>query len=698
MAEDRYPAGFAGQPTAEQGFAGQPGMETQAPAQPAPPPPPQEEDPEATLSAELKRLLEMTNIAEEIDDDTLRLIGDRVVNDFDIDKKSRAEWEDETQKWMKLAKLTTTRKSFPWDGAADIKYPIIAQSAIQFAARAYPAIINDKHIVKGRVIGEDPDGSKADRVERVSEHMNYQLTEEMVDWEDGMDQLLTHLSITGLAYRKTYRDKIENVNVSEFLTAEEVVVHMYAPSLERANRITQEFDLYRNEIEENVRAGAFLKLDYGEEPSTEKHKNDDKDRPVVFLEQHRWWDLDEDGYEEPYIITVHKDSKKVARIVARYDQDGVIGGESGEIIKIIPTHYFTKFSFLPSFDKSYYPIGFGQLLGPGNETINSSINQLLDAGTLNNTGGGFIDSRLGLKGGAVTIQPGEYKVVNAVGDDLRKMIVPKPVTNPSGVTYSLLDLIIGSQEKLASVSELMMGQQPVANVPATTSMATIEQALKVFTAIYKRVHRALTSEFRKIKRLNRIYLSDQDYFTVTDNQKSIARADYDDTDCDIVPASDPNDVTDTMRLLTAQALLELRGTGLNEDEIKVRYLEALHIPETEKLLQVQQPEPDPSVELEKEKLEIERMKVDILAEKAVYEILEKKANVILKLAEAEAKEAGPQIDVYKAQLQALEREEASMRSMKNAETSGANRVGGGGKGSAGGVGNTAPNQAVSQGA
>lgn len=612
--------------------------------------------------AQLNEFLSSNNIAEGLKEELLDTIGQRAVDDYMIDKKSREEWEQTYQKSMKLAKLVYQHKSFPWDGAANVMYPLVAQAAIQFAARAYPAIVSDNNIVKTRVIGKDDNGKKAARAMRVSEHMNYQLTEEIEYWEDDTDQMLHHLPITGLAYRKTYRNKTLNINESEFVSAEDLVVNYWAPSLERS-RHTQIFQLYPNEIKEFIQIGAFQDFEHGhashtgEESQDKKVDTQDMDAPHVFLEQHRWWDLDGDGYQEPYIVTVHLNTKKVVRITARFDVDGIHGDEKGNIHKIEAKCYYTKYSFIPSFDGSFYPIGFGALLECGSNVINSTTNQLLDAGTLSNTGGGFALSGVQFKGsrrgGDVLIAPGEFKSINAHTDDIRKAILPKPFNEPSQVLYQLLSFMVEANEKLVAMADIMVGQQPVANVPATTSMATIEQAMKLFTAIYKRIYRALKKEYKKLARLNSMYLTDEEYFNILDDEKAVSRIDYALGDCDIVPASNPNDVTDTMRLLAAQALLELKGQGLNDQEVNKRYLEALHIPDIDKLLEVEDTGPAPEVQLELAKLELESRKVEIDFFKTQAEVIKLKADAIKSIALAEAAEDGTQLDAYKAEIDAL---------------------------------------------
>jgi len=648
--------------------------------------------------AALDALIESSNIADGMDSQKLLNIGQRVIDGYEVDVRSREDWKRNADNWMELARMVSGQKTYPWPGAANIKYPIIAQSSVQFAARAYPALVPDRYPVKSRVVGEDADGGKASRAQRVSEFMSWQVTEGMPDWESDTDRLLAYLAVVGMAYRKTYPDVTAGRMVSEFCLADDVVWNYWAPSLERAPRITHVLQMYPNEIREAVLSGEFLDVDLGQAVASQHFEDrtldNDDDAPHTFLEQHRWLDMDEDGYQEPYVVTVHEATRTVVRIAARF-ASGDVEMDGDKVVKIEPIHYFTLYGFIPSFDGSAYYIGFGELLGAGNEVVNSTINQLLDAGTNANTGGGLISSALvsGRGGGinnSVRFQPGEYKVVSHSVDDIRKGVWDREVKSPSTVTYSLLTFITESLQKLSSVADILMGSQPVANVPATTSMASIEQALKLFTAIYLRIHRSLGSEFKKLFRLDSIYLPDRVYFNVLDRQgqQLVARDDFNAEDCDVVPASNPNDVTDTMRLLTAQALLDVRGLGLNDNEIVMRYLQALHVPDVDKLLakEDQQEQPDAATQIrmrelaiEERRLALEERRLAIEERKSVAEMEKLRADAIKSVASAEKEEAGSQIEAYTAQVNALaeaekadvEREKARAQAAGNTQPSGA---------------------------
>ena len=568
----------------------------------------------------IETILGSTNIAEELDDNDLTKIGDQVVSGYETDVESRKPWEQDLKNWTELALQVTQNKTFPWPNAANIKYPLLATAAMQFAARAYPTLVpSNGKVVKCRVVGSDPDGQKTARAQRISAHMSYQVLEQMDDWEEDMDKLLITLPIAGTCFKKTYFDSSKQQNCSKLVLPKSLVVNYYTRSIDDAERITEVFYLTKRKVKERQNMGIYLDVELGDPSGTgledttstnnafQKVGNDDETTPYVLLEQHTYLDLDGDGYSEPYIVTVEESSKKVLRIVPRFDESGVIINEKQEVVSIGAIQYYTKYGFIPNPDGGFYDIGFGRLLGPLNNSANTIINQLVDAGSLSNLQAGFIGKGLRIKMGEARFQPGEWKAVNAVGDDLKKQIFPLPVREPSQVLFNLLDLLLKSGKELASVAEIFVGKMPGQNTPATTTMATIEQGMKVFTAVYKRVYRSLTSEFRKIYKLNGQYMNPEEYVSILD--EPVQQEDYKGPEDDIIPGADPTAVSSQEKQAKVQALMQILQLGtINPMAVTQLYLEAHEIPEAEKYMMQPQPKTDPKVEALQAKAQIDQQK------------------------------------------------------------------------------------------
>ena len=330
----------------------------------------------------------------------------------------------------------------------------------------------------------------------------------------------------------------------------------------------------------------------------------DESTPFVIYESHTFLDMDYDGYNEPYIITVEKNSKKVLRIVARFQSENV-EIKDGKVILIIPDEYYTKFSFIPSPDGGFYDIGFGVLIGPLNETVNTIVNQLIDSGTLSNLQSGFISKNLRVKGDSLSFKPGEWKLANVTGVDLKQSVFPLPVREPSMVLFQLLGLLIDAGQKVTSTIDILTGENPGQNQKATTTNAVVENGMRVFTAIYKRLRRALGKEFKKIYKLNSIYLDKKKYITIIDPSEQeameikVLKSDFEDSLVDIEPTADPNAVSQYQKLEKAQLILQTVQMGVPLRPALKRYFDALEIENMDELLppELGQQRPDPELML-----------------------------------------------------------------------------------------------------
>jgi chaperonin GroES len=578
----------------------------------------------AKTLAKLLRYEQSLNIAFDLDEDQLDTIAQNVKRKYDIDKASRSEWEAMSQKAMDVALQVRQPKNYPFEGAANIKYPLVTVAALQFGARAYPAIVDGNRIVKGQVVGSDQGvpikdengdpkrdpmngeplwikkpGDKRAKAERVSKHMSYQLLNEMEEWEEDTDVLLHHLPIVGCAFRKVYRSVEMARNVSEMVPAIHLVVNNKCKSLDEAPAVTHEVFLYPQEIEERKLSETFLDIDL----PTPNDSDDDADAPHMFLEQHCYLDLDGDGYKEPYIVTVHKDCCQVVRIVANFRMEGV--KDNGKrIVRIPKDQYFVKYSFIPHPKGGFYDIGFGQLLESLGETIDTTINQMLDAGHLQNAGGGFIGTGIRLKkGGQIKVAPGKFDQVESTGK-LSDQIHMHQYQGPSPVLFQLLGMMVDASKDITAVKDILTGDTNGQTQTATTTLAMIEQGLKVFTAIYKRIYRALKDEFKLLFRLNSQYADEKTYYTFQDQEEAVEKTDYDVASMDVCPVADPKMVTDMQRAAHAQFLMQIAehpalGPMQNPMEALTRIYDAMGVEAPEKLIVQQQGPSRPKLQMER---------------------------------------------------------------------------------------------------
>lgn len=563
------------------------------------------------------------NIAEELSDERLSEIAMSCLDGYDIDLRTLDDWYKQADEAIEFAMLRTKEKTEPWPGASNVMWPLVAQAAMQFASRAYPAIVSGRNLVKSAVIGDDsgqmktdPNGApvvdpstgepvwavapgeKAARAVRISDHMNYQLLEEMPEWDEDTDNLITLVSVTGCQFRKTMRDHVNRRNISVRVSPRKLVVNYHAKSLRTAPRISEIVDLYPHEVQERVADGRFKAEGYFSTSIT-----DDKHAPIEFIEQHTIIDLDGDGYPEPYIVTLHRETRKVARITARFETAGVKRHIiTGIVQRIEPLHYYTKYDFLPNMEGGLYGMGWAQLLLNHNAAINTILNQLIDAGTLQNRGGGFIGKGFALNGGAVRFnKPGEYKVVNVPGQNIKDNIVPLRFDGPSAALITLLTMLIDSAKDIAAIKDILTGELKAQTMSPTVFQSIVEQGLKVFTSIYKRLYRSLKGEYELLYALNKRFVGDTEEYAPRNGGSKIVLADDYQLAAGIEPYADPSMVVEAQRLARSEVLAQLKDDPMmNGMEIRKNMLESAQIPAPEKFL-AGAPAPDPKLELEKQR-------------------------------------------------------------------------------------------------
>jgi chaperonin GroES len=559
-------------------------------------------------------ILQADNLIDLLPEDSVAKMGQRALDEFNMDLDSRRgdndpqSWEQRYDRYLDIAMQVRKTKTFPWPGAANLKFPLLTSAAIQFQARAYPVIVDGSNLVKGRINGPDPDGTKRQRADLLGDHMTWQLLYDMPGWEEDTDRLLLMLPIVGCVFRKTYYDSITRKNVSKMITGKDFVINYWAKSIEEAPRYTQIMRFYPYEVEERIRSGQWAEHTL---PTTTDPKDESDTAPIEYLEQHRREDLDGDGYPEPYVVTLVRESGKVVRIVPCFDADGVTisNGPNGfGVVRIEPKYYFVKYGFIPSPDGSFYDMGFGQLLDDITAAIDTIGNQLLDAGALQNAQGGFVGSGVNMRSGDLRFRLGEWKRVDVTGGTLAQNIFPLNLPGPSATLLEMFDRLIQMAKEITSLQDVLTGGGIAATTPATTVLAQIQQATKIITAIFKRVHRSFGQELRNLKQLNADNLPDQADYA---EGKQVSRADYLDPSADVIPVSDPSQVNDAMKAVRTQALAEWKNDPLiNQVVLRQRMLEGSGQPDIAELMNVPPPPPDPKVLIEGAKLALEKMKFD----------------------------------------------------------------------------------------
>lgn len=674
---------------------------------------------EITTKLPLADLVKSPNIAKLLTGEDCDAIGSWAVENYRLDKASRNEWEQRNQDAIKLALQVSEAKSFPWTNCSNVKFPLLTVAALQFLARI-AILTKGRHLVKMESVGPDPDGQKALTAQRISSHMSMQLLDEDVNWADDDEKAKLAASILGCAIKKSYYDTIQGQTISEYVPAMYFVVDYFCKHTDTAHRMTHLIPMNANRIKERERRGLFLVMAEAAPSSPElnllREAADEAEgiqRPQAassdeyeILEQYTWLDLDGDGYAEPYTLWVRLDTEQLLRVAARYfdvgdvyrkhdakvaqleakasatedlkeksalekEAQSLLNSKDNIIVRIDPIKVFTKYTFIPSPDNGFYGLGLGALLGPMNKSVDTLVNQLIDAGTMSNTAGGFLGRGVKLKGGKTSFDPFEWKPVDSTGDDLRKNIMPLPVREPSNVLFQLLGMLVTYGEKISGATDIMTGVSPGQNTPAETSRNTVEQGMMLFSGIYGRMHRAFREELKKRYELNRLFLQDSPQFPrLTSGPNAILLPeDYDQGHLQVYPTADATALSGQQRKDKAGFLLQvsMQQPGFDRYVVTKRLLEAWDIEDIDQVFpdpkgpRAIAPPQNPKIELEKAKLQqaaqehTDEMQLAVAAlkqEVALNEakIVELQAKATKHLADAQGVETGHEIAMIEAQI------------------------------------------------
>ena len=531
------------------------------------------------------------NLADEIDDDVLQDISQEVYDNFVADKDSRGEWESMFERGFDLLGLKLEEASEPFEGACTAVHPVLIESAVKFQSKATQELFPASGPVKSQIIGNVSE-EKEDQAQRVEEFMNYQVTDQMSEYFDEFERMLFHLPLIGSAFKKIYFDSGLNRPVSEFVPIDQFYVSYYATDLRRADRYTHV--IYRSPVEmrRDIAAGMYEDVELPEasipQSSAMSQKMDnimglspsgDNDPQYVLLEQHCYLDLegfeDEEDIALPYIVTIEEKSRKILSIRRNYDKD-----DPRKEKKIFFTHY----RFVPGF--GFYGLGLIHFLGNLTMTATAAMRSLVDAGQFANLPGGFKAKGMRIVGDNDPISPGEFKEVEATGNDISKMIINLPYKEPSQTLLQMLNFVTSTAQKFADSTEQVIADG-VNYGPVGTTMALLEASSKFFSAIHKRLHKSQKEEFKLLGRINYEYLPSESMCDIPNGTLKIYRNDFDGR-IDIIPVSDPNIPSSAHRMMMAQLALQLSQSSppgmFDIEELNKTILNAANIPNLDKIM------------------------------------------------------------------------------------------------------------------
>ena len=548
------------------------------------------------------------NLAEVMDDQDLDELGSNLFDKYTEYKESRGDWEQSYREGLELLGFKYERRTEPFRGASGVNHPVLAEAVTQFQAQAYKELLPADGPVRAQILG-DITNEKQDQAHRVKDFMNYQIMDQMEEYEPEFDQMLFYLPLSGSTFKKVYYDDLLGRAVSKFVPADDLIVPYSANSLEDAEAIVHVIKMSENELRKQQVSGFYRDIDLGQPPITENQleakerelegiSKDGQEDQYTILEMHV--DLDLPGFEDngpdgeptgiklPYIVTLAEANNKILSIRRNYTPDD----KMMQKIK-----YFVQFKFLPG--TGFYGFGLIHMIGGLTRTATAALRQLLDAGTLANLPAGFKQRGIRIRDDAQPLQPGEFRDVDAPGGNIRDAFMQLPFKGPDQTLLQLMGTVVQAGQRFASIADAQVGDMNQQAAVGTT-VALLERGSRVMSAIHKRLYVGLKQEFKLLSEVFKTYLPQEYPYDVPGAQRSVKVTDFDDR-IDILPVADPNIFSQTQRISMAQSQLQLAQSNPQVHDLYQAYrsmYEALGVKNINAILPPPvQPQPvDPSLE------------------------------------------------------------------------------------------------------
>ena len=506
------------------------------------------------------------NLAEFLEDDILDPLGNDLYNQYVEYKESRGDWEDSYREGLDLLGFKYVKRTEPFRGASGVTHPVLAEAVTQFQAQAYKELLPAEGPVRVQILG-DINPEKQDQANRVKDFMNYQIMDQMKEYEPEFDQMLFYLPLSGSAFKKVYYDDLLGRAVSKFIPSEDIVVPYSANSLDDAEAIIHIVKISKNDLRKQQVGGFYKDVELTAQPALKESPIKEKELDLqgltanssediyTLLEMHV--NIDLEGYEDvdpttgeptgiklPYVVTLDEDSNKILSIRRNYAQDDPLKRR---------INYFVHFKFLPGL--GFYGFGLIHMIGGLSRTATAALRQLLDAGTLANLPAGFKQRGIRIRDDAQPIQPGEFRDVDAPGGNIRDSFMQLPFKGPDQTLLSLMGICVQSAQRFASIADNQVGDMNQQAAVGTT-VALLERGSRVMSAIHKRLYVGLKNEFKLLSEVFKTYLPQEYPYDVPGAQKNVKVADFDDR-IDVLPVADPNIFSQTQRISMAQSQLQL---------------------------------------------------------------------------------------------------------------------------------------------
>ena len=551
------------------------------------------------------------NLADILPDDILDPVGLKLAGDYQDYKSSRKDWEQAYVTGLDLLGFKYENRTQPFQGASGATHPVLAEAVTQFQAQAYKELLPADGPVRTQVIGAS-NPQRMQQAQRVKEFMNYQLIDQMKEYEPEFDSMLFHLPLAGSTFKKVYYDALLGRAVSKFVPADDLVVPYTATSLDDAEAIIHIIKTSENDLRKQQVSGFYRDIELTPPGMPPQDKIEDAERKLegttrtsrneqmyTLLECHV--NLDLEGFEDqnpqtgepsgiklPYVVTIEQGSQKVLSIRRNFAPNDPLKKK---------IQYFVHFKFLPGL--GFYGFGLIHMIGGLSRTATAALRQLLDAGTLSNLPAGFKQRGVRVQDDAQSIQPGEWRDVDAPGGSLKESFFNLPYKEPSATLLQLMGIVVQAGQRFAAIADMQVGEGNQQAAVGTT-IALLERGSRVMSAIHKRLYVAMKQEFKLLAKIFGSYLPPEYPYDVVGASRLVKQQDFDDR-VDVLPVADPNIFSMSQRVSIAQTELQLAMSNPQMHNLYMSYrkmYEAIGVKNIDEILPPPPPPlpKDPSLE------------------------------------------------------------------------------------------------------
>lgn len=533
------------------------------------------------------------NLADSFDPIDLQQLAMRYIGLIEKDKEARKERDKQYEEGLKRTGLGNDAPGgAQFQGASRVVHPVMAEACVDFASRAIKEMFPPDGPVRTKILGDVTD-EKTEVAERKRDYINWQLTEQIEEFRDEQEQLLTQLPLGGSQYMKLWYDEDKKRPCAEFIPIDNMLLPFAAANFYTAQRATEVQDITEWEYKRRIDRGLYRDINLiratmePTETAAEKANNkiegrqwqDNEDGMRRVYHIYTYLSLDEDNYSKgdnaPYVLMVDDLQNEVIGLYRNWEE----GDET-----MTKLDWIVEFKFIPW--RGAYAIGLPHLIGGLSAALTGALRALMDSAHINNAA-----TMLKLKGAKISGQSQQVEVTQVAEiegapgvDDIRKIAMPMPFNAPSPVLMELLGWLTSAAKGVVTTAEEKIADA-TSNMPVGTTQALIEQGAAVFSSIHSRLHDSQRRVLMVLQRINRWYLEDQRKGDVV-AELPIKREDFK-RNSDVIPVSDPHIFSETQRMAQMQAVLQMAGAYPQLFDLRAvmsRMLKQLKIPNINELL------------------------------------------------------------------------------------------------------------------